>query len=155
MKDTTFLNEVHIEYPDDFSEMNGDEIRRYFAGDMLRWGARSSEKHIILSVGKTKTSLMSMLLNAKDVLSGAEKTLSRGLKDYKRTEEFKTELSGITAEGIRFEYTADDKNVRQYSEMYVVKVKCSFYTVHCISWLSDADKYSALFSEFRQSIKFV
>ena len=45
MKNAIFNENVHIEYPEDFYEMSGEEIRKFFAGNLLRFGVRNVEKH--------------------------------------------------------------------------------------------------------------
>lgn len=65
MKSTLFNGNVQVEFPDDFSIMSGEEINKYFGGGMLRCGVRNAEKHVILSVGKTNDSLLSMLTDAE------------------------------------------------------------------------------------------
>ena len=57
MKNSVFDKNINVEFPDDFYEMNSEEIGKFFGGDMLRFGARNVEKHVILSLGKTNKSL--------------------------------------------------------------------------------------------------
>lgn len=56
MKTVLFDKTITIEYPDDFYEMNEEEIKKFFGGDLLRFGARNAEKHVILFLAKTKKS---------------------------------------------------------------------------------------------------
>ena len=155
MKNTVFNKNVYIEYPDSFYEMNADEMRSYFAGDMLRFGARDAEKHIVLSVGKTKDSIANLVTDAKSVLAGAESSLKKGLLGFTRTGEFEAEILGGTARGIRFEYNAANSGARQFCEMAIVKSKRSFYAVYCMSPLDGKEENASLFASFRDSLKFV
>ena len=45
MKNAIFNKIITIDYPDDFYEMSEDEIKRFFGGDMLRFGVRNLERH--------------------------------------------------------------------------------------------------------------
>ena len=155
MQNTIFNKNVYIEYPDDFYEMSGEEIKKYFAGDMLRFGARNAEKHVILSVAKTKESFLNLITDAKSVLNGAESSLKKGLKDYAVTERFDAGIFGKTAKGIRFDYSASDNGVKQFCEMTVVKGKRCFYIVYCVCRLADADENDNVFTAFKKSLKLV
>ena len=153
MKNKTFDQIVNIEYPDDFYEMSEEELQKFFGGDMLRFGARNTEKHVILSLSRTKKSLLSLFTNPKSVLSGAEYSLRQNLKDYKRLEEFETTMLSKPSNGIRFEYSASDKDVKQFCEIAVVKYKNAFYITHCLSRLDDKDENENVFKEFRDSLR--
>lgn len=155
MKNTVFNENVYIEYPDDFHEMSNEELQKYFAGNLLRFGAKNDDKHVILSVAKTANKLVAVFTNTKSVLSGAESTLKKNLKDYTRIDEFDAEIFGEKAKGIHFKYSAIDKDVKQFCEMAVVKSKRCFYVLYCLSRLNDADENLNLFKEFRNSLRFV
>ena len=155
MKSAIFNENVYIEYPEDFYEMSGEEIRKFFAGNFLRFGVRNVEKHAIMSIAKTEKSLFTFIADAKSVLAGAERSLKKGLKDYVRTDSFDTVILGNAAKGIRFEYSAIDKNVRQFCEMTVVKANKGFYTVYCVARRDDAEEIAPTFEAFRSSLKFI
>lgn len=155
MKNTVFNENVYIEYPDDFHEMSNEELQKYFAGNLLRFGAMNAEKHVILSVGKTQSKFVNVFTNTQSVLLGAENTLKKNLKDYTRIDEFDAEILNESAKGIHFKYVAVNKNVKQFCEMAVVKSKRCFYVLYCISRLSDVGESLTLFKEFRDSLKFV
>ena len=40
MRSSVFDKNIHIECPEDFYEMDNNELKKYFASDMLRFGAR-------------------------------------------------------------------------------------------------------------------
>ena len=155
MKSTIFNGNVYMEYPDDFYEMSTDEIRKYFGGDMLRMGVRNVEKHVILSVGKTKDSFLTLLTDSKSILSGAENAFTKCLKGYEKIEEFEADILGKAGKGIRFAYTAKDKDkdVRQFGEMAVVKSKRCFYVVYCLARFSDVEENKERFAAFRESLQ--
>ena len=152
MKNAVFDKNVYIEYPDDFYEMNSIEISGYFAGDMRRCAFRNDEKHVILSLGKTDASFLNMITDAKSVLNGAENSLKKNLKDYVCKERFDAEVFGKKAKGIRFEYKANTGE-KQFCEMTVVKFKCSFYTVYCLSRSKGKDEFKPLFASFVSALK--
>lgn len=152
---TIFNKNIYIEYPSDFYEMSDDEIKTFFADNLLRFGVRNANTHTILSVGKTKSSFINLFTNAKSVVCSAEKKLRNNLKDYVLNGEFDTKVFGKSAKGIRFEYTAVDNDVRQFCEMVVVKLNNCFYVVYCLSRLSDADDSRPLFASFRDGLRFI
>lgn len=153
MKNSIFNQNIYLEYPDGFTEMNEAEIKKYFAGDLLRFGVKNAEKHVILSVAKTKNSFFSLITDAKSVLNGAESSLKKGLKDYAVTERFDAKMLGKPAKGICFEYSANDSGVKQFCEMTVVKGKRCFYIVYCVCRLNDVSENKAVFTAFRSSMK--
>ena len=156
MKNDIFDQNIRLEYPDDYCVMSREEIKKYFASDLPRFGVRNAEKHTILSVSKTKDSLLSLITDAKSVLAGAERSFKR-LNGYTRLEEFDTEIFDKPAKGIRFAYTAiaGDKNVRQVCEMTVVKTKRCFCVVYCLARLDDERESKETFQAFRRSLRFV
>ena len=153
MKNALFNNIISLEYPEDFYEMKEDEIKQFFGGDLLRFGARNVEKHVILSIAKTKSSFLSFLASPKSVLSGAENNLRSNLKGYKLLEEFEVEMLSKQGVGMRFEYSAIDKDIKQFAEMAVVKFKNDFYVTYCLSRLEDKLENEELFERFRNSLK--
>ena len=55
--------------------------------------------------------------------------------------------------GISFEYSAIDKDVKQYCEMTVVKYKNNFYVSYCLSRFDDIKENKSVFKAFRDSMK--
>ena len=153
MKNAIFNKIITIDYPDDFYEMSEDEIKRFFGGDMLRFGVRNLERHIILSLGKTNKSFLNIFASPKTVLDGAESTMRNNLKDYKLLEEFEIEVMTKLGRGIRFEYSAIDSDTKQFCEMTVVKYKNDFYVTYCHSRLADRKENEELFKTFHDSLK--
>ena len=153
MKNAIFDGNISLEYPDDFYEMDEAEISKFFAGDMLRFGARNKEKQVILSLGKTNKSFMNLLASPKSVLAGAENNFKNNLKDYKLLEEFAVDMLDKAGCGIRFSYSAIDKDVKQFCEMVVVKAKGVFYISYCLARLDDQKENEEVFKAFRNSLK--
>ena len=156
MKNEIFDQNIRIEYPDDYSLMSDAEIKKFFASDLPRMGVRNVEKHTILSVSKTKNSLLSLITDEKSVLAGAERSFKR-LNGYTPMEEFDEEIFGKPAKGVRFAYSAiaGDKNVRQFCEMTVVKMKRCFCVVYCLARLDDEQESKETFAAFRRSLQIV
>ena len=152
MKNAIFDGMIYLEYPEDFYEMKEDEIKKFFGGDMLRFGARNTEKHVILSLAKSKKSFLNLFASAKSVLSSAESSLS-DLKDYNRLGQFEIEMLGQKGSGICFEYSASDKDVKQFCEMTVIKYKNNFYVTYCLSRLENRKENEEVFKAFRDSLK--
>ena len=153
MKNVIFDKKISLEYPDDFYEMNEEEIRKFFGGDMLRFGVRNIEKHVILSIGKTNKSFLNNFASSKSVLAGAENTLSSNLKNYQCLDRFEVEMLSQKGSGIRFSYSAIDQDVKQFCEMAVIKYKNGFYVTYCLSRAEDKEENEKIFKAFRNSLK--
>ena len=155
MMKSIFDKTIYLEYPDDFYEMSEEEIKKFFDGDMIRFGARNVEKHVILSLAKSKKSFLNILATPKSVLDGAMNTLSSNLKDFNFLETFEVEMLSKKGNGIRFSYTAIDKDIKQFCEMAVIKNKSDFYFTYCLSRLEDRKENESVFRAFRDSIRLV
>ena len=153
MRSSVFDKNIHIECPEDFYEMDNNELKKYFASDMLRFGARNAEKHMILSVGKMKSSFVNFLTDAQNVLNGAEHSL-RTLKGYCCKNKFEEIIFGKKAKGLQFEYEATN-GTKQLGEMAVVKLKSCFYVIYCLGQLADFDEATKLFKDFRSSLRYI
>lgn len=152
---TTVFNELCVTYPDDFYIMTPEEVGKYFSSDMLRWGAKNAEKHIVIVLAKTKASFLNLITDAKGVAAGAESSLRKSLKDYKCVGDIESELIGKKAECFGFEYLTDDGAVSQYCETAVVKAGRSYYIAYCFCRSEDKEQYSPMFAEFRKSAQIV
>ena len=152
MKTAIFDKTISLEYPDDFYEMNEEEIKRFFGGDTLRFGVRNADKHVILSVSKTKKSFLNIFLTPKNILTGAESALRQNLKDYNCLEAFETKMLSKKGIGIHFTYSAIDKNVKQFCEMVVVKYKSCFYITYCLARFEDKLENEKVFESFIDSL---
>ena len=155
MKNTIFDKTISVIYPDDFSEMSEEEIKKYFGGDMIRFGVRNTEKHVILSLGKSKKSIMSLFASPKSVLDSANNSLKNNLKDYECLGEFDAEMLEKPAKGIRFSYSANDVDVKQFCEMVVTKHKGSIYVLYCLARLEDRKENEELFKRFKDLLESV
>ena len=152
MKNTIFNKRIYIEYPENFYEMSGEEIKKFFGSGIDRIGFKNVEKHVILSLGKTNESFLNLFATPRSVLAGAENSL-KSLPNYKRIEELDVEMLSKKGCGISFEYSATDKDVKQYCEIAIVKHKNNFYISYCLSRLADKKDNAPLFKTFRDSMK--
>lgn len=155
MKTAIFNKIISIEYPDDFYEMDKEEISKYFGGDMLRFAIRNVEKHVIMSIGKTNKSILNIFATPKSVLSNAENTLKVNLNNYTRLDSFEVEMLSKKGNGMSFKYKANDQNIEQFCEMAIIKYKSEFYITYCLSRFDDVKENEELFRAFRGSLKLI
>ena len=153
MKHAVFNNLVHLEYPDDFVELSEEENEKYFSGDLKRLSFRNEEKHIILSISKTKDSFMNRLLNITGMLVEATRNLENGLKEYKRVDDYESTIFDMKATTECFEYLSSDTGVKQYGELSIFKVRKAFYIIYCLSRYEDKESAKKIFKEFKESFK--
>ena len=152
---TAEFNGLRLAYPDDFYVMTDEEVGKYFCSDMLRWGVRNAEKHIVIVLAKTKSSILNLITDAKGVAAGAENSMRKSLRDYRRVGDIETQIIGKKAECFSFEYLTDDGAVSQYCETAVVKDRRSYYIAYCFCRSQDKEEYSPMFDEFRKSVQTV
>ena len=153
MKQAIFNNLINLSYPDDFIELDEAGNKKYFAGDLQRLSFHNKEKHIILSLSKTKDSFMNHLLNITGMLVGATRNLENNLKEYKRVEEYESVIFDCDAITECFEYLASDDGSKQYGELSVFKVRKAFYIIYCLSRYDNKEEAKKIFKDFRESFK--
>ena len=153
MKTVIFNKIISIEYPDDFYEMDKEEISKYFGGDILRFAIRNVEKHVIMSIGKTNKSILNLFATPKSVLSNAENTLKVNLNNYTPLNSFEVEMLSKRGNGMSFKYKANDQNIEQFCEMAIIKYKSEFYITYCLSRFDNVKENEELFRAFRRSLK--
>ena len=133
MKSEKILNELSVSYPDGFSVMKEDELKKFFTEIINRWGIWHKSIHTIISFSRTKEStLLSFLTDNKAVAKGIETGFKKSLQNYQRKEEFIPLICGKKSYGISFTYTATDSNTLQYGKLIVFKNNKCFYVVHCM-----------------------
>ena len=107
----TINNELELSIPEDFYEMSEAET----AG--LRIGSngesiclKAPDRHMVISIGWKKNGLLSKLLNGGDFVSELDSCYRKSMKPfgYRRTDDISREIDGVRAEGIRYEYQAQD-----------------------------------------------
>ena len=153
MKQVIFNNQISLECPDDFKEMSDEENHKYFSDNLLRLSLHNKEKHIILSLSKSKESFLYRLISVSKVISDAISNLRKNLKDYKHIDEYNTTIFDKPAITVCFSYTANDENIKQYGELSVFKIKNAFYALHFIGRLDDEEECKMLFKEVKDSFK--
>ena len=151
MKTATFNNLIKLSYPDDFVELSLEENEKYFSGDLMRLSFQNKDKHILLSLSKSKDSFINRILNVASIVATTLSTLENNLKEYQHLGEYESEVFDRPSITECFSYMASDENVKQYAEMTVFKEKKAFYIIYCISRYEDKEESKKLFKEFRES----
>lgn len=155
MKKATFNDYLSFEYHDEFEQMSDEENKKYFTGDLLRLSFINREKHIVISLSKSKNSFINRLLSVAAVISGSLSNMENYLKDYQLIKEYESTIIDRPAVTECFSYTANDEDIKQYSELSVIKIKNAFYVFYCISRLDDIEEAKNIFGEFKRSLKYV
>ena len=150
MKSAKINNEISLNYPDAFTEMNPEELTRYFSAPDNRWGAYDADRHIILSVSWTKAKFLQS--DPEMRMIDVESRMRRNLLNYQRIAEFRPKIGGKKAYGIRFEYRVKDKKLVQVGDLMMFKHKKSFYAVHYITRKYTAAADRADFEEILNSV---
>ena len=119
MKSAKINNEISLNYPDAFTEMNPEELTRYFSAPD------------ILSVSWTKAKFLQS--DPEMRMIDVESRMRRNLLNYQRIAEFRPKIGGKKAYGIRFEYRVKDKKLVQVGDLMMFKHKKSFYAIHYIT----------------------
>ena len=151
MKKATFNDLISLEYPEEFDELSETENQKYFTGNLMRLSFLNKERHILLSLSKSKDSFMNRFVSVAAVISGSLSNMENNLKDYQHLEEYESTIFGEPSITESFSYTANDQDVKQYGELSVFKYKKAFYVVYCISRLEDQEDAKKLFKEFKDS----
>ena len=151
MKKAIFNNLINLEYPEDFEELSEIENQKYFMGNLLRLSFINKERHILLSLSKSKDSFMNRFIGIAAVISSSLSNMENNLKDYQHLEEYESNIFEEPSITECFSYTANDEDVKQYGELSVFKFKKAFYVVYCISRLEDKEETKELFKQFKDS----
>ena len=151
MKKAIFNNLINLEYPEDFEELSEIENQKYFMGNLLRLSFINKERHILLSLSKSKDSFMNRFIGIAAVISSSLSNMENNLKDYQHLEEYESSIFEEPSITECFSYTANDEDVKQYGELSVFKFKKAFYVVYCISRLEDKEETKELFKRFKDS----
>ena len=151
MNKVTFNNLISLECPEGFNQLTDAENQRYFSCDLLRLSFQNKDKHILLSLSKTKNSLIGWLTSASSVAHGSLANMSNNLKDYQFIEEYESTVFAKQAVTECFSYSANDQDVKQYGELTVFKVKNAFYVIYCLCRLEDKEEHRLLFKQFKDS----
>ena len=133
MPNTVINNELSVSYPDGFSVMKEDELKKFFTRTVNRWGIWNKDIHTVISFSKTKSSaLLSFITDEKAVTKSIETGFKKTLLNYRRKEEFMPTVCGKKSYGISFTYTASNNHAPQLGKLIVFKYNKCFYVVHCM-----------------------
>lgn len=134
MNNITVYDELILDMPEGFHVMNDEELTDYF-GNTEQWAIRDAERHIVISVVKTKPSLaLSVLTDAKSVAKGVESNMRKRLIEYVHDDDITTQIAGKKTSGYRFSFKAKDADIRQSGEILVFKNKKCFYVLQYYTW---------------------
>ncbi|WP_407385025.1 hypothetical protein [Ruminococcus sp.] len=145
-------NEVELNYPDSFVEMNEEGLTRHFGTPENRWGAYDEAGHIILSVSWAKSGFLKTLGDADLYLSQAEARLRRRLLNYQRVLSYDTKLGKKKAYAVRFEYRVNDSVNIHVGDLVVFKHKKMYYSIYYITRKKNAASSRPAFQEILQSV---
>ncbi len=151
MKKATFNNLINLEYPDDFNQLSDQENEQYFTGDLVRLSFHSKEKHILLSLSKSKNSFMHLFISPATAVNGALSNLENTLKEFQYIEEFETTIFGRPAMTACFSYMANDQDIKQYGELSAFKVKRTFYVIYSVCRFENKEENKKIFKQFKDS----
>ena len=124
----TRINDLLIAYPDSFREMSEEKKERLaFYKDGPGVCLEDPEHHIIVTIGRMKSGIASIMFSEKDTARTAEKKISRHMTAYGyHLEGFSdTVIGGVKASGYRYHYHIQDTDMT--GETLVVKYKKVFY----------------------------
>ncbi len=156
MKKELINEQINIQFPDEFSEMDKTELSEYFNSIDRRWGIHDTDMHIVVSVGWVKVNaLVSLITDAKSVANGAGASLERHLKDFIRGEDISVQYGGQNFVGFGFEFRAsDDESVVQCGRLAVTKVKKLYYAIYFIVRKDTAEESFGICNDIMASISF-
>ena len=153
MKQAKFNNLINLEYPDGFVELSDLENQRYFMGNLMRLSFINKEKHILISLSKSKDSIFNKFISIPMVASSSLANLENNLKEYQYLEEKESMILDNPSLTESFSYHANDEDVYQYGELTVFKFKKAIYSIYSICRLEDKEECKKLFDDFKQSFK--
>ena len=142
-------NEISLTYPESFTEMGEEELKKYFGSPDNSWGVYDAGRHIALSVGWSKIGFFKSFSDAESQLISIESRLSRRLLNYQKLNSYKIKVAGKKARGIRFEYRVNDSVMVHIADVVVFKYKKHFYAVRYLTRKMNA---SANLPEFREAL---
>ena len=156
MNNARINNELSLTYPDGFSEMGEEELKKYFSTAENRWGVYNADLHAILSVSWTKAGFWSFAADTESVMIGIESRLRRNLVNYQRISSYRYNVASKkkkpNAHGIRFEYRVDDAAIVQAGDIVVFKQKKLFYVIYYITRKLNAAEQLPAFREVLDSV---
>lgn len=153
MKQVTFNNLINLEYPEDFKILSEEEGKKYFSGNLMRLSFHNEERHILISLSKSKNSFLNYFFPVASVARNAINSTKHNLKDFQFVGEFTSTIFNVPAITECFSYTSNNSDVKQYGELSVFKYKRTIYAIYCVSRLDNKEKDKEVFEDFRNSFK--
>lgn len=135
MEQITLNGKFEITFPDDFYVMSDEEVAPYkfgLGGETAY--LKAPDLHMIISLGVRKNEgvggFFGKLLTGDDLVGNLESCYSRNMKrfGYRKTDNISRDISGIQANGIRYEYTA--QNIEMTGESLALKNEKADYYLH-------------------------
>ena len=152
MEKLVFNESINLEYPDSFVKLSEEENHQYFSGNLLRLSIQDKEKHILISISKSRNSIFYRITNVASVAINSVSNLETTLKEYEFIEEFESRVLDEYCLTECFSYKANDQDIKQYGELSVFKIKNAIFSIYCICRLEDKDNYKKVFKQFRDSL---
>ena len=96
---------------------------------------KAPDLHMVVSIGWRKTegirSVFSRLLTGNDLVKNMESCYKRSMKQYgyEREDYVQCQAGGVSAEGLRYTYTAE--GIEMTAESYVLEKDQAIYYLHC------------------------
>lgn len=139
------------DYFEDFHEMTGTELTKFYGCAGNRCGIYDEGSHMAVIVTWMKPKL-AFLTDERSVLKGAETQMKRNLQDYRHLDTMNIEIAGCRAIGNRFAYTVNGTDVVQYGDLYVFKYNKLYYAVQLIARKENFDASRCEMEKFLQSM---
>ena len=152
MNKAIFNNQINLEYPDGFTQLSDEENSKYFMGNQLRQSFHNKEKHVLLSLSKSKDSFLYRFLSLEGVLNSSLSNLANNLKDYQTLEKHESTIFNQESLTACFSFVAKDKDVKQYGELSIFKMKKAIYAIYCVCWFTDKEENKIIFKQFKDSL---
>lgn len=131
-KTYTFNNSLSLTIPDSFRKLEEAEREKM---NMLADGPgmcfQDPDRHIMISIGwQTLNMVTSLLFSVGDAADNMKSAVSKGMQPYGyyALDNFQNSIAGNTAEGMSYEYKAQD--IRMYGESCVAKHAKTLYYFH-------------------------
>ena len=152
MNKSIFNNQINLEYPDGFTQLSDEENSKYFMGNQLRQSFQNKDKHILLSLSKSKDSFLYRFLSLEGVLNSSLSNLEKNLKDYQTLEKYESTIFNQESVTACFSYLTNEKDVKQYGELSIFKIKKAIYAIYCVCWFADKEENKVIFKQFKDSL---
>jgi hypothetical protein len=155
MEDLLLNGELVLPLPAGFRVMDEEEkskLRFLAEGECVCLS--DPERHLLLTVGwKPLGGLARLMLNAGDAAKNAEKAARGAMRDtgYRCLGFEKQRIAGASAEGFRYEYTA--QGIPMAADILIAKINKSFYYFNFYSRAESGEASFRLWEEFLGSVR--